>query len=292
MHLLASFVEKLKRMTCIRLTRMLVFSSLLLSAEVRAFAQGGQRGGSGQGAQLYATNCAGCHGADGTGSSKGIAIATLATVVALSDDALISIVHKGALNAGMPPFPQLSDPETQAVVRYLRTLQGVTATPVTAAKPTGNADAGKTVYFGKGQCLACHMISGEGGPIASDLTAYGQKRAPSAVLQAIVKPDTQLAPGSRAVEVRTRSGESLTGVVRSEDNLRIQLQTEDGRFHFLLRSELAEVHYTDHSLMPRDYGTRLTAKELDDLVSFLIATGKDAPVEAAPTGRGRRGGGN
>jgi putative heme-binding domain-containing protein len=270
---------------------MLVLSSLLLLAEFPAFAQGGQRDASNQGAHLYATNCAGCHGADGTGSSKGVAIATLPTVVALSDAALISIVHNGVLAAGMPPFPQFSDPETQAVVRYLRTMQGVTDTPATAAKLTGDANAGKAVYFGKGQCLACHMISGEGGFIAPDMTAYGQNRAASAILRGIVTPDTQLAPASRVVEVRTKSGEKLTGMVRSEDNLHMALQTEDGRFHFLLRSGLAEVHYTDHSLMPHDYGTRLTAKELDDLVSFLIVTGKNAPPDSAPTGRGRRGGG-
>ena len=277
-------------MTRIRLNALL-FSLLLLSAQITSFAQDGQRGGSIQGAKLYATNCAGCHGVDGTGSSKGIAIATLPTVIALSDDALIGIVHNGVLTAGMPPFPQFSDPETQAVVGYLRTLQGVTDAPATAAKPTGDVNAGKAVYFGKGQCLACHMISGEGGPIAPDLTAYGQNRAPSAILRAIVTPDTQLAPSSCVVDVRTKRGETLTGVVRSEDNLHLALQTQDGRYHFLLRSELSEIHYTDHSLMPHDYGTRLTTKELADLVSFLIVTGKNAPPEAAPTGRGRRGGG-
>ena len=49
-------------------------------------------------------------------------------------------------------------------------------------------------------------------------------------------------------------------MVRAEDNLNITLQTEDGRYHFLSRSSLATVNYTDHSLMPHDYGTRLTPR--------------------------------
>ena len=70
--------------------------------------------------------------------------------------------------------------------------------------------------------------------------------------------------------------------MRAEDNLNITLQTEDGRYHFLSRSSLAKLNYTNHSLMPHNYGTRLTSSELDDLVSFLIVTGRNAPSEPAP----------
>lgn len=76
-------------------------------------------------------------------------------------------------------------------------------------------------------------------------------------------------------------------MVRAEDDLELTLQTVDGRYHFLNRSSLANVTYSDHSLMPQDYATRLTAQELNDLVSYLIVTGKNAPVEAAPAPRRR-----
>ena len=248
------------------------------------------------GAKQYATFCAGCHGADGSGGGpKGPAIATLPAVIALTDSALIKIVHDGVPGKGMPSMSFIGDPNIEAVVRYLRTLQGVSNAPATTAATAtvaGDADAGRAVYFGKGQCSSCHMVSGEGGFIASDLTAYGQRRDATAILQAIVTPDRQLAPASRVVEVKTKDGQSLKGMVRDEDNVNLDLQTQDGRFHFLTRSGLAEVNYTDHSLMPRDFGTRLTTKELNDVVSFLIVTGKNAPADAAPARRGRRGGNN
>jgi cytochrome c oxidase cbb3-type subunit 3 len=233
-----------------------------------------------QGAQIFSSNCAYCHGADGRGG-RAPAIATLPKVIARSNHDLIGIVHKGEPDQGMPGFPDLGDDGTKAVVQYLRKLQGVTAQGPTA-KLSGDPDAGRAIFFGKGQCSTCHMIQGKGGFMASELTSYGRSRTAEEILQAIVKPDAELQPTSRVMHVRTKAGQSLTGVVRAEDNMNITLQTQDGRYHFLSRSNLAAVEYSDHSLMPRDYGTRLTSRELDDLVAFLIVTGRNAPTEPLP----------
>jgi cytochrome c oxidase cbb3-type subunit 3 len=269
---------------------MFAASALLLLAGKPLMGQG-QPSAVDHGAQQFQANCAGCHGADGKGGDKGPAIATLPGVVALSEMELIKIVRDGT-PAGMPSFERLGDTEITAVVRYLRTLQGKTDVSDTD-EVTGNAVAGRALYFGKAQCSNCHMVNtagvGQGGFIASDLTGYGASHTAPAIKQAIVRPDTPLDPASRVVEVQTKTGQKLIGVVRSEDNFNLALQTEDGRYHFLTRSGLAEVNYKQYSLMPRDYGTRLTSKELDDLVSFLIVTGKNAPVEAAPPRRRRHG---
>jgi cytochrome c oxidase cbb3-type subunit III len=251
----------------------------------------GQMGAADQGAQQFQANCAGCHGADGKGGDKGPSIATLPGVVALSENELIKIVRDGT-TAGMPSFERLGDEKITAVVRYLRTLQGKTAVS-DADEPPGNSAAGRLLYFGKAQCSSCHMVNdggfGQGGFIASDLTSYGGTHTAKAIREAIVEPDRPLDPASRVVEVRTKTGQKLIGVVRSEDNFNLALQTEDGRYHFLARSTLAEVNYKQYSLMPRNYGTRLTNKELDDLVSFLILASKNSPMEAAPPRRKRHG---
>ncbi len=261
---------------------MLVCFCLALSHGMSVFGQDEPRSGpdQGQGAQLYASNCAYCHGADGRGG-RGPAIATLPKVISMSSQDLMGIVHKGEADQGMPGFPDLGDSGTKAVVQYLRTLQGVTADGP-SVKLTGDPDAGRRIFDGKGQCSTCHMILGKGGFMATELTSYARNRRADEIQQAIVNPDVELEPTSRVAKVRTRDGQSLTGVVRAEDNLNITLQTEDGRYHFLSRSGLAAVNYSDHSLMPRDYGTRLTSAELDDLVAFLIVTGRNAPTEPEP----------
>ncbi len=129
-------------MTCARLTRILVFSSLFVFAEMAMFAQGGQDSG----AKQYNKTCAGCHGLDGSGSAKGEAIATIPRVIALSDDDLIRIVRDGVPGKGMPGAKQLGDEKIQAIVRYVRTLQSTsvsaTATNPDAANPTATKASG------------------------------------------------------------------------------------------------------------------------------------------------------
>jgi putative heme-binding domain-containing protein len=274
-------------MTARRRTNLLASFALFLFAAMPMLSQG-QRNGPDAGAQQFARNCAGCHGADGRGGDKAPAIATIPLVVALSDADLIKIVHDGT-QAGMPAFPQLGDTGIRAVVDYLRILQGKTPSNAPAAAVIGDSNSGHTLFFGKAQCSSCHMVNGVGGFIASDLTVYGQSHNEAAIIKAIVTPDNPLVPTARVVEVRTKSGQKLSGVVRSEDNFTLEMQTQDGRYHLLARNTLADVEYTDHSLMPHDYGTRLTPTELNDIASYLIVTGKAAPP--GPPARGRRGGG-
>jgi len=262
----------------------MILSELLLLAGTGVMALA-QRSGETEGAQQFASTCAVCHGSDGSGAKARSIIEP--NIASLSDDELLRVVHNGTA-AGMPSFAQLGDAKIAAVVRYLRTLQGRGNAGATAAV-TGDAAAGRVLYFGRAQCSSCHMIGGQGGFIASDLTEYGRGHPPQAIAQAIVDPDKNLAPQSRAVEVRTKKGQTLTGMVRSEDNFSLALQTEDGRFHFFARSSLADVQYADYSLMPRDYGTRLTSAELNDLAAFLIDTSRTAPAEPEPARR-RRGG--
>lgn len=69
--------------------------------------------------------------------------------------------------------------------------------------------------------------------------------------------------------VQARDGREFTGTVRNEDNFSLQLQSEDGTFHLLMKSELLKVEFRSPPAMPTDYGNRLTSKELDDLVSYL-----------------------
>ncbi|RXH54565.1 c-type cytochrome [Granulicella sibirica] len=240
-----------------------------------------------RGAEVFGRSCAGCHGADGKGSDRGPSIATMPTTIARSDADLIGIVHDGISGKGMPPFSFLGDDSITAVVKHLRALQGVKVGAVDAPI-TGDAEAGRAVFFGKAGCSTCHMVKGEGGFIASDMTAYGQSRGVEAIKKAIVSPDAEVPREARVVEVKTGRGEKLVGVLRSEDNINLAVQTEDGRYHFLRRDGLADVTYMGRSLMPLDYGTRLSATELDDLAAFLIVTSKSAPVETVV--KKRRGG--
>lgn len=228
------------------------------------------------GARIFSTNCSGCHGADGRGGERAPNIATTRNIVALSDDDLVSIVNKGVPGSGMPAFAFLGDQGVKDVVAHLRVLQGKTAT----VKINGDPTAGQALFFGKAECSQCHMVKGEGGYIASDLTDYAGGIPQDTILLAITKPDSALAPTSAVVEILLPNGKSMTGVARAEDNFNITVQTKDGRWHTFDKAKVVEVKHTGHSLHPRDYDTRLSAKELDNLVSYLVVSATNAPSKS------------
>lgn len=231
----------------------------------------------GPGAQRYMEYCAGCHGADGRGGDKAPSLVAPSITAKRSDIELFRIVHDGT-KAGMPPFAQIGEANISAVLQYVRRISGNTAETGTLAEAavTGDIDAGRALYFGKAQCANCHLMKGKGGFIANNLTNFGRTREANAILQAITNPDNPLVPSSQVAVVTTHAGQKITGVLRNEDAFTIALQTEDGRFHLLARADVKDVQYTERSLMPRDYGTRLTSKELNDIVSFLIVESRSS----------------
>jgi len=248
---------------------LLVFGFMVLDAN----AQGNNAG---QGAQRFMEYCAGCHGADAKGGDKAPPLISPTNLVKRSDSELFQIVHDGTMG-GMPPFAQIGDANIRAVLQFLRRLESNTVSKSASAEiaVTGDVEAGRALYFGKAQCSQCHLMQRKGGFIARSLTDYGRNHAADEILHAITTPDTPLVPSSQVVTVTTKAGQKLTGVLRNEDNFNLNLQSEDGRFYFLARSNVTEVHYTGHSLMPTDYSTRLSPKELDDIVSFLIVASKN-----------------
>ncbi len=223
------------------------------------------------GKQIFATTCAACHGLDGGGGERGPDISHRREVQRLSDKALLQVVREGVPGTRMPAFGSLGNSSTQSVVRYLRSLQGQTA----AAPLSGNPDDGKAVFFGKAGCAQCHMANGQGGFMGSDLSSFGSTQSPAEIRSAITDPNRNLDPRKRVVIVTTGSGQTLTGMARNEDNFSLQLQTTDGTFHLLNKSELQKIEYQPQSMMPDDYGSRLSSKEMDDLVSYLVSIGRD-----------------
>lgn len=225
----------------------------------------------GRGAQRFMEYCAGCHGADGMGGDKAPPLVSASNSTHPSDSELFRIVRDGT-KGGMPPFAQIGDANIRAVVEFLSKIRKNASPLSTSAEVavTGDADAGRTLYFGKAQCSTCHLMQGKGGFIARSLTAYGRTRSADEILHAITNPDKPLVPSSQVITVTTRTGQKLTGPLRNEDSFSLAVQTEDGRYHLLARSDVTDVSYTGHSLMPRDYGARLSPKELNDIVSFLI----------------------
>jgi cytochrome c oxidase cbb3-type subunit III len=226
------------------------------------------------GRDVFENRCAGCHGIDGRGGERAPDIATSAKTQRRSDSELAQIIDGGLPSAGMPAFSTLDASTTQALVRYIRFLQGKTGS---AALP-GNPQNGKALFFGRARCSECHLAGGAGGFIGPDLSSYSRARPAEVIRDAIIKPGQPSNASRGTATVATRAGQTLTGVLRNEDNFSLQLQSLDGAFHLLMKSDVVSVRRDPNSLMPTDYGSTLSIGELNDLVSFLIsAAQQDKP---------------
>jgi len=218
--------------------------------------------------QTFENRCAGCHGLDGRGGERAPDIATSPKTQNRADAALTQIITNGIPANGMPSFSSLDAPTIKALVKYLRVLQGKSEG---AAMP-GNPATGKTIFFGKSaRCSECHLAAGSGGFLGPDLSTYARRRPPEEIRDAIMKPATLPGPGRSEVTVTPRNGQSMTGVLRNDDNFSLQLQTPDGAFHSVVKADVASVTYSKTPLMPTNYGSTLSTAELNDLVSFLMS---------------------
>jgi putative heme-binding domain-containing protein len=224
-----------------------------------------------QGSMLFASNCGGCHGADGRGGEHAPDIATAPDVQRLADSDLIAIAKNGVSGTGMPAFGWLGQEKLIAVVQYLRTLQGRRID----IKLPGNPKGGEALFFGGARCSECHMVNGKGGFIGSDLSLYGADENPSQIRSVILDPEKNLPPQKKATTVVTRTGQKFTGMLKVNDNFSVSIQTMDGDFHFFQKSQLTDIDPGSHSLMPVNYGSMLNDEQINDLVSYLLHVGSE-----------------
>jgi len=189
-----------------------------------------------------------------------------------------NIISLGIPDTGMPAFRKLTEEQVRAVVGYVRTLQGKGETRVFP----GDANRGQDIFFGKGDCSSCHMISGKGGFLGPDLTEHESAASANAIRDEIVRSPRMPPPGYRMASLTSANGDRLEGLVRNEDNFSVQLQTKDGRFYSLNKAELRNFEHLDSSLMPANYHQLLTDSELNDLVSYLMSTSATSKTVTPP----------
>lgn len=182
----------------------------------------------------------------------------------------MEILRGGRPAAGMPPFESLGQAKLQALLLYVRSLQGKGP----AADLTGDPRNGRVLFFGKARCSECHMVHGAGGFLGRDLSSYGATLSPVEIRTNILRAGENAAKSNKTAVVTVRDSRKITGVIRNEDNFSIQLQSFDGAFHFLNRSDVAQLEFLPGPIMPADYAATLKPSELDDIVNYLVTVAR------------------
>jgi putative heme-binding domain-containing protein len=89
-----------------------------------------------------------------------------------------------------------------------------------------------------------------------------------------VNPPEGIGHGNKTAVITMRDAQKLAGIIRSEDNFSVQLQSFDGSFHLLNKSGVNKLEFLPDPIMPKDYGKTLSSAEIDNLVSYLVTAAR------------------
>ena len=214
------------------------------------------------GRQIYASVCQACHGSEARGD-RGPAL-TGALHHGNSDNEIFRTVRGGIQGTQMPPFAQFTADQIWQVMAYIRSLSG---TPNASDTTPGDANAGRAVFDGKGGCRTCHQ---------SNLEGVGLKPAQE-TRSAIVSP------GQRPiVTVKTKDGHEYRGLGLNNDTFSLQLREASGQLRSFAKSDVT-ITVDQKSIMPWDFGRKLTGAEINDVVAYLKTLSAPAPPASVLT---------
>jgi putative membrane-bound dehydrogenase-like protein len=118
-------------------------------------------------------------------------------------------------------------------------------------------------------CANCHRLFGAGGTIGPDLTGSGRHNL-TYLLENIVDPSAVVNKDFRMSVLRMADGRVLNGLIVSQDDSRVVVQTAKELFT-LMRSEIDEIQLTTLSPMPEGMLQPLQAEQIRDLVAYLMS---------------------
>lgn len=257
-----------------------------------------------EGSRLFAPSCgnAYCHGTGGVGGG-----APRLRGKGLDATYLFKTIANGIPGTGMLSFrSELSEEQIWKVVAFIMAdlnkaaassespIENKSAIP-SSAVPTkspgssttsslvGEAQAGRVLFFDSGRaksCQSCHSFGGEGTPIGPDLSKIGNRSARELFLDLIMMRENR---DSRyaTVNVTLNNGDKILGVKKEEDgeSIRIYDTTElPAVLRTVQKSDIVKIEQREESVMPGDYASIYTMKQLLDLVSFLKSSESKSPI--------------
>jgi putative heme-binding domain-containing protein len=219
-----------------------------------------------EGAALFGGQCAYCHGAHGEGG-RGADLTSGQYAHGGSDAELYATIRNGVAGTGMPPAGA-TDEQVWKLVAFVKRI----GSPGLYEKAAGDTSAGRAIFENKGRCLSCHSLGEEGGSLGPDLREVGRRRRLEYIEESIVLPDADVPLRYRAMQVVTKTGETVSGLRLNEDDVSIQLRDGQDRLRSFMKDDLQAIRHEKKSIMP-SYATTLDRKEIEDLVAYLHSLG-------------------
>ena len=148
----------------------------------------------------------------------------------------------------MPPS-NIPEPQAALIVAYLRSLPGSIATSKTTGL-RGDPVNGKAIFDGKGGCVSCHRVQGNGGFLGPDLSSAGITRRSIELERALTHPNADIRTGTRTATVVNKDGTTILGRLLNQDTYSLQLIDAKGKLWSFHKDAVRKWDIPDLSAMP------------------------------------------
>lgn len=134
----------------------------------------------------------------------------------------------------------------------------------------GNAESGKKIFLERAEasCVRCHKIGSEGSDVGPVLTTVGAQKTREYLLESLVKPNAQIAPGFETILVVMKNGASHSGVFKSENENELVIHSPEDGIVKIAKAEI-KTRARGNSGMVEGLGQILSKRDIRDLVEFL-----------------------
>jgi mono/diheme cytochrome c family protein len=226
-----------------------------------------------RGGKVFATYCAGCHGATAKGGPG--APDLVRSLLVLDDEKgilIAPVIRDGRPDKGMPKL-NLTEPQISDIVAWLhvRTYSaGHRNTYAFKDVVTGDAQKGEAYFNGEGKCNTCHSPT-------KDLAGIAAKKDPFALQSLWLHPGSTRrgaklsTAATPTVTVTLANGKIFSGELDHIDDFTVSLRDADGNFHSFSRDDATpkvEVHdpLKFHTDMLRHY----TDADIHNMTAYLV----------------------
>ncbi len=135
----------------------------------------------------------------------------------------------------------------------------------------GNKENGQGIFYWNeaAQCGRCHAIFEWGGDAGPVLHGIASKRSPEYLLESLIRPSAKLADGYGVATLTLNNGETLAGIIQSENDQSITLKIGKDEAKEIIKTNIKEREDVPSS-MPSVTET-LSKKEIRDVLAFLLS---------------------
>ena len=139
-----------------------------------------------------------------------------------------------------------------------------------------DAERGRQL-FAAAQCHRCHRVRNHGSVVGPDLTSVGNRFSHRDILESVLEPSAVVAEKYRHVQIVTTAGQTIVGRVVASGDYRsptLRISTDPlapAKTIEISKNEIEAHEFSKVSPMPKGLLSTFTAREIADLLDYLIS---------------------